>query len=125
MTEYLLSCDAFLAAMKLREEGSKLWAEAAERAYNSRGLAIQYTAKCTENHSLFCECEGCKTLPERPEWMRTLEDVVKMAARLVEILPDDYNVWTMQANELVDSQTPCRSARERRRTRRSPWWKSW
>ena len=44
-TENLLACDAYLAAMKLYPEGSKDWAQAAERAYNSRALAIQYTAR--------------------------------------------------------------------------------
>ena len=74
--------------------GEKDWAEAAERVYNSRNLAIDDTAKCPKN-SLFCECEGCKALPERPEWMRTPEDVVNMAARLVKIVPDQYSVWDM------------------------------
>ena len=92
--EYLLAYKAFLAAVELYPMG-KQWAKAVERVCSSRGLAIERIVKCTENYSLFCECEGCKALPKRPEGMGTPEALVNMVEMVVKLRPDDFTVREM------------------------------
>ena len=95
-TAYASCCDdlraseRYLSAMEREEPDSSAWKRAVVQAWDARRLA----APCG-SRSLFCECERCAALPEKPAWMRSPQAVAAMAERVVAAWPEDASAWCM------------------------------
>ena len=75
-------CECFLSAMECNPPDTDAWADAVSRAWYGRRRA----APCGSDN-LFCECNACAALPEKPEWMRSPQAVMTMAERVVAAAP--------------------------------------
>jgi tetratricopeptide (TPR) repeat protein len=95
-TAYASCCDdlraseRYLSAMEREEPDSSAWKRAVVQAWDARRLA----APCG-SRSLFCECERCAALPEKPAWMSSPQAVAAMAERVVAALPEETGAWRM------------------------------
>ena len=67
---------------------SEPWAQAVGEAWDSRRRA----APCGST-DIFCGCERCAALPEKPAWMASPEALVAMAERLVAAAPEDRALY--------------------------------
>jgi len=84
--------ESFLSAMVRYRPGRLGWAVAACQACVTRERAVT----CGSS-DIFCGCESCAALPEKPEWMRSPEDLVAMAKLVVMAAPESALSWRMHA----------------------------
>ena len=82
------------------------WAKAVSQAWESRRLAAPCGCK-----DLFCDCDRCAALPERPWWMNSLSALKTTALHVATAAPSP-SAWRMHAivhEELGDWATAARS----------------
>ena len=53
---------------------------------------------------VFCDCERCVALPEKPTWMASPEAAVAMAERVVAARREDARTWQMHASAHDDNE---------------------
>ena len=88
--DFLRASEFFLYAMERCEPDSEGWANGALGAWNGRRNA----AACGSRH-LFCDCQRCAALPEKPAWMASPEALVVTAERVVAARPEAPTAWEM------------------------------
>ena len=92
ISDDLRAVEGFLSAMELYPPDSVLWAQAVAQAWDMRRQAAPCGSK-----DIFCDCERCAVLPEKPAWMRSPQALVAMAERVVAAEREDGDAWRMHA----------------------------
>jgi len=85
--------------------GGKRWASSVVTAFEARRQA-------TCKGDIFCDCDVCAALPEKPKWMSSPQVLVATAERVVAVTPTASDAWLMHANahvEIEDMATAARS----------------
>jgi len=106
--DYLRASHSAAAAMERYPPDTQCWAGSARFAWATRRQA---PTPCGSG-DIFCDCDACAALPEKPEWMASPQALVAMAERVVAAdSAEDANAWVMHghAHEGLDWATAARS----------------
>jgi hypothetical protein len=95
--DHLRASECFLSAMERCEPDSESWAcdPSVIQAHSARRTA----APCGFNN-IFCDCQRCAVLPEKPAWIASPEAVVATADRVVvvAVIPEEPTACEMHGN---------------------------
>jgi hypothetical protein len=103
----LRASECFIAAAEHCEPRSEGWASAVVAACNMRRRAVPCGLHSGDG-SIFCQCERCAELPERPMWMWSPHALLQVAKQVVAATPEDAPLedraaaWRMHAQALFD-----------------------
>ena len=96
--DFLRASECFFSATERIRPDTGDWAMGAVNAWDARKRA----APCG-SLDVFCECERCAALPEKPECMRTPEALLAMAERVAAAWPEEPQAWRMHARAHEDT----------------------
>ena len=98
--------ELYAATAQQAQPDTQGWARAVYHAWNARCHA----SSCD---NFFCRCNGCVALPEMPEWMKSPQSLMAIAARVVAAEPAHPDSWVMNAcvNPSTASQSWRRAAK--------------
>jgi cytochrome c-type biogenesis protein CcmH/NrfG len=90
---------SYLAAMEHYKSGGMGWAHAACQAWDAREHAVSCASggSFSMKATIFCECETCAELPEKPDWMSSPEELAAMSNLVILAAPDSAVSWNMHA----------------------------
>lgn len=89
--DFARALECHLSAIDRCQPGTDAWAESVCAAWAARRRA----APCRSSN-IFCECERCASLPEKPWWMSSLAALSAMALHVVTAAPSP-SAWRMHA----------------------------
>eukprot|EP00966_Prymnesium_polylepis_P201789 4675431-Prymnesium_polylepis.1 len=66
-----MAMECFDSSMCLDAQSLLGWVGSTNAVYTARRNLVHDVCLGVNNQNLFCRCEGCAALPERPMWMQT------------------------------------------------------
>lgn len=102
--DFLLSHQAFVAALECDRQvpAALLPAHRGAARAGTMYQAWMARAKATPcgSRDVFCECDACASLPDKPVWMCTKDVLLETANRAILVSRDDDALWFMRASLL-------------------------